>query len=60
MSAKGTEMMGLLQELALLKHQDAKCEGELKNEVEHREFENRKLRRQEISQQIRTLGGTAD
>jgi hypothetical protein len=60
MSAKATEMMGLLQELALMKEQDAKYENGSKGEAETAEFENRKHRRQEISQHICALGGTAN
>lgn len=59
MSAKETEMMGLLQELALMKEQDAKYESGPKDQAEIAEFENRKHRRRQISQQIVALGGTA-
>jgi len=60
MSAKAAEMMGLLQELALIKDQDAKYESGPKGEAETAEYENRKQRRQAISHQICALGGTAN
>jgi hypothetical protein len=58
MSADASEMMGLLQELALMKEMDAKYEGGAKGEAETAEYENRKHRRQEICHQIVALGGT--
>ena len=51
-------MMGLLQELALMKEMDAKYAGGAKGEAETAEFETRKHRRQEICHQIVALGGT--
>jgi hypothetical protein len=58
MSDKAAEMLGLLQELAVMKEQDAKYESGPKGEAETAEFEHRKHRRREICDQIVALGGT--
>jgi hypothetical protein len=58
MGGDASEMMVLLQELALMKEMDAKYEGGPKGEAETAEFESRKQRRQEICEQIVALGGT--
>jgi hypothetical protein len=58
MSDKGIEMMGLLQELALMKEMDAKFENGAKGEAEAAEHENRKSRHREICAKIVALGGT--
>jgi hypothetical protein len=58
MSAGSSEMLSLLQELALMKEMDAKYEGGAKGAAETAEFENRKHRRREICEQIVALGGT--
>jgi hypothetical protein len=58
MSDKAVEMMGLLQELALMKEMDAKFENGAKGEAEAAEHENRKSRRREICDKIVGLGGT--
>lgn len=58
MSSQATEMMVLLQELALLKELDAKYERGPRGEAETAEFEKRKRRRQEINDQIVILGKT--
>ena len=60
MGAESAEMMTLLQELAMIKELDAKYEGGPKGEAETAEFEKRKRRRREISDQIVALGGTVD
>jgi hypothetical protein len=54
MSAKASEeMMGLLQELVLLKQADTADEGSTAHSVESRERQNR---RNEIADQIKALG----
>ena len=58
MSDNAVEMMGLLQELALLKELDAKFERGTKSDVEAAEHESRKSRRREICDKIVGLGGT--
>jgi hypothetical protein len=58
MGADSSEMMTLLQELALIKEMDAKYERGAKGEAETAEFETRKHRRQEICHQIVELWGT--
>jgi hypothetical protein len=56
MSAKSSElMMGLLQELAMLKELDKKYESGGRSEVDTAEFGGRQRRRQEISDQMKAL-----
>jgi hypothetical protein len=59
MSEASETMMNLLKELALLKELDGKSQTESKSETEVREFEARKNRREEITNQIKELGETA-
>jgi hypothetical protein len=56
MSEKSSEMMSLLQELALLKQLDADPKGELRSAAETNEFESRQNRRKEIADRIKALG----
>jgi hypothetical protein len=60
MTGEAAEMMGLLRELALMKEMDAEYERGPKGEAEAVEFEERKRRRQEISERIVSLGGTVN
>jgi hypothetical protein len=57
MSSKASEeMMGLLQELALLKQAEVADEGPTVHSIESRERQNR---RREIADQIKALGEPA-
>jgi hypothetical protein len=57
MSAKSSElMMGLLQELAVIKELDKKYESGTTSEGDVAEFESRQRRRREISDQMKALG----
>jgi hypothetical protein len=56
MSAKSSEMLSLLQELALLKQMDADHQVELASAPETNEFEGRQNRRREITELIKALG----
>jgi hypothetical protein len=57
MSSKASEeMMGLLQELALLKQEEAADEGPTVHSMESQERQNR---RREIADQIKALGEPA-
>ncbi|MFZ0420960.1 MAG: hypothetical protein WAM04_22865 [Candidatus Sulfotelmatobacter sp.] len=61
MSAKSSEaMMDLLKELALLKQLDKKSEREAGSNLEISEFELRRDRRREITNQIKTLAEPAN
>jgi hypothetical protein len=61
MSTKPSEeMMTLLKELALLKELDEKHEAGTGLGVDAAELESRKHRRQEITEQIKALGGQFD
>lgn len=55
MSAKSSELLDLLKELALLKELDEQHGGKTKSESEIAEFEDRQNRRREISDQIKAL-----
>jgi hypothetical protein len=57
MSTPSEQMMDLLKELALLKQADEKHENGSGSEADAAELESRKKRRQEISDQIKALGG---
>jgi hypothetical protein len=59
MSVPSETMMGLLKELALLKELDSKDKGGPRSEPEVSEFEQRKNRRREITDQIKALGEAA-
>ncbi len=51
------QMMDLLKELALLKQLDEKHEAGARSDVDAAELESRRKRRQEITEQIKALGG---
>jgi hypothetical protein len=51
------QMMDLLKELALLKQLDEKHETGTGSDANAAELESRKIRRREISEQIKALGG---
>ena len=55
MSAKSSELLNPLQELALLKELDKQDVEQTKSESDIAEFEGRQTRRREISDQIRAL-----
>jgi hypothetical protein len=56
MSTKPSDlMMGLLKELAVIKELDKEYESQPKSERDIAEFESRQRRRQEISDQMKTL-----
>ena len=57
MSAPSELMLGLLKELAMLKELDENYEKEPTSKSGNSEFEDRQHRRQEISNQIKNLGG---
>ena len=60
MNEPSETMMNLLKELALLKELDGKSQTEPNSETEAREFRARQNRREEITNQIKELGETAD
>ena len=55
MSAKSSELLNLLKEVAFLKELDEKYASQPKSENEISEFEGRQTRRREISDQIKAL-----
>lgn len=61
MSAKSSELLELLKELALLKELDEKPLGmPSQSEIEIAEFEERQTRKREISDQIKALAEPTD
>ena len=56
MTSQSETMMGLLKELALLKQLDEQTEANSTSDLRTSESEARRIRREEITGQIKTLG----